>query len=135
MIGKGGVIGNNFLWLIASGCHCRKVAKLFFEKWVKIVPERPTKNTKGLAIPRIGGDLNYKISLVPKVTKFIVYNICYIFFSLLMLSAQKLFWWDKSMFALRKKYFFNGKPKMTKKKWIWKIENLSKWPNIRVWDF
>ena len=74
----------------------------------------------------------YKIPLVPKVTKFIFYNISS---CLLTLSSQNFFWWDKSMFALRKKYFFNGKPKMTKKNWIWKIENLPKWPNIRIWDF
>ena len=54
----------------------------------------------------------YKIPLVPKVTKFIFYNISS---SLLILSFQKNVLYDKSMFALRKKYFFNGKPKMTKK--------------------
>ena len=41
-----------------------------------------------LAIPYIGGDLNYKIPLVPKVTKLVFCNISC---SLLMLSTQKYF--------------------------------------------
>ena len=39
------------------------------------------------------------------------------------------------MFALRNNSFFHEKLKMTKQNWIWKIENLPKWPNIRIWDF
>ena len=69
---------------------------------------------KSLAIPRIGGDLNYKIplvALVPKVTKFIFYNISS---SLLVLSAQNIFGKTK-VCGSQKKLFFNGKPKMTKK--------------------
>ena len=75
----------------------------------------------------------YKIPLVPKVTKFIFYNISS---SLLTVSSLKFFLVTQKYVCFEKKIcFFNGKPKMTKKNWIWKIENLPKWPNIRIWDF
>ena len=64
----------------------------------------------------------------PKVTQSTFYNISS---SLLMLSASKFFWWDKSIFALRNQFFFDGKPKMTKKS---EFEEL-KIPNPDIWPF
>ena len=66
--------------------------------------------------------------LPPKVNKFTFYNISS---SLLMLSTPKFLWPDKSMFALRNKNVFDGKPKMTK---TFEFENL-KIPNPDIWPF
>ena len=67
----------------------------------------------GLTMAAVAFSHFYKIPLAPKVTKFIFHNI---YSSLLTPSSRE------------KKYFFDGEP-------IWKIQNLPKWPNIRIWDF
>ena len=74
----------------------------------------------------------YKIPLVPKVTKFIFYNISS---SLLTLSSQKMFGKTKVCLLWEKNISLMGNQKWQKQNWIWKIENLLKWPNIRIWDF
>ena len=37
------------------------------------------------------------------------------FWRIFALRTQKFFWWNKSNFVEVKKFFFDGKPKMTKK--------------------
>ena len=63
----------------------------------------------------------------PKVTKSTFYNISS---SLLRLSFSKLFLYDKSIFALRNKNLFDGKPKMTEK-----FEFEKKIPNSDILPF
>ena len=83
------------------------------------------RNKKGLVIATVAFSHFYKIPLVPKVTKFIFYNMSS---SLLTLSPKHFF----GMFALRKNIFLMGNQKWQKKIEFenWKSPKLAKYQDL-----